>query len=119
MRQHTINLVLKLNQKHQFLEPGESPQLFCTDFDFGTVAEHYRAIFFKQPVWWNNESCFAAGMRLGLPSKLKPFLYVLCFKLSKPNIGDSYSLNACVHDWKKSKFPNLQLTMLFSKKESQ
>ena len=97
----TINLVKALNEQHNFLQCNETAEMFCKKFDYGMVAEHYRALFYKKPIWWKKHSCFLAGKRVGLPDCLKPFLCLLCFKLTKTNEQNVCDLQPVVHDCKK------------------
>ena len=99
-KEETIELVAALNQKHNFLQTGETAEIFCNKFDCGVVAEHYRALFYKKPVWWKEKSCFQSGERVGLPECLKPYLYLLCFKLSKSNQENACNIPGIVYDWK-------------------
>ena len=99
-KQETLELVNALNEQHNFLLPKETPEKFCQQFDYGVVAEHYRALFYQKPVWWKEKSCFRSGKRVGLPYCLKPYLYLLCFKLSKTEGEDAYLKAATIYDWR-------------------
>ena len=100
-QQETLDLVKAFNELHNFLQPDETAEIFCTNFDYGVVAEHYRALFYKKPIWWKCKSCFQAGQRVGLPNCLKPHLHSLCFKLSKSNKESAYDTEGIVYDWSK------------------
>ena len=91
-----MHLIFTLNKVHNFLEKEENAEDFCTNFDFGIVVKHHRSLFLKEPVWWLDKSIFVAGMRVGLPAEIKPFLWVLCFKLSNSKIQNAYSIKPSV-----------------------
>ena len=99
-KQETLDLVLALNEVHSFLLAGETAEMFCNYFDYGVVAEHYRALFYKKPIWWKENSCFKSGERVGLPDSLRPYLYLLCFKLSSSKHGNACKIKSGVFDWK-------------------
>ena len=97
-RAQSLALVEMLNGIHPFLKRNETPELFCENFDFGSVVEYYRGLFTKKRIWWCNESCFEAGWKFGLPAQIKPYLNILGLKLNKGNEINAYSIVPVVFD---------------------
>ena len=87
-----------LNDIFPFLKENETAEMFCQDFDFGSVVEYCRGLFAKKQIWWCNDSYFEVGWKFGLPAVMKPYLNILGLKLNKGNEINAYTLPAIVFD---------------------
>jgi hypothetical protein len=76
-RAKTIGLIESLDQKHTFLQQGESAASFAETFKFGQTHQNYRNRFRmpkgKPTHWWQDGHQFSGNACYGLHVEFKPF----------------------------------------------
>ena len=97
-KENTHRLVLMLHAIHPFLREDETEEGFCTKFNYGSIAECHRSLFSEKRIWWKNGSYFEDGWKFGLPAQLKPYFYLIGFKLNKGTEEDPHTIPSTLFD---------------------